>query len=144
PYFVPDEPILTALSTAAARGLDVRLLIPYEGDSRFVTAAASTFATQIAKEGTQVWTFGPGMNHAKTMVIDDEVAIVGTANMDNRSFRLNFEVVAAIYDRSANASLAAMFEADLNRAKRLIPGENDGNFAQRLLASGARLFAPLL
>jgi cardiolipin synthase len=144
PYFVPDEPMLTALVTAKARGVDVRLIIPAKGDSMLVTAAASTFASQVAQEGISVYCYGPTMNHAKTMVIDNDLAVVGTANMDNRSFRLNFEVIAAVYDQGFNEQLAEMFTEDMRHTRKLIPGENDGSFAQRLLASGARLFAPLL
>jgi cardiolipin synthase len=136
--------MLTALVTAKARGVDVRLIIPAKGDSRLVAAAASTFASQVAQEGIGVYRYGPEMNHAKTMVVDDDLAVVGTANMDNRSFRLNFEVIAAVYDNNFNKQLADIFTTDLRRTRRLIPGENDGSFAQRLLANGARLFAPLL
>jgi cardiolipin synthase len=144
PYFVPDEPILTALSTASARGVDVRILIPTESDSKFVSAAASTYADQVVREGSQVWTYGPAMNHAKTMLVDADLAIVGTANMDNRSFRLNFEVIAAVYDRATNERLAEMFNNDLRNATPYAPGDYAQGFFNRLLASGARLFAPLL
>lgn len=144
PYFVPDDPILTALSTASARGVDTRVLMPRHGDSRVVSAAAMTFAEQAAREGTKVYTFGPGMNHAKTMLVDDELAIVGTANMDNRSFRLNFEVIAAVYDGAANRELADMFEADMKSATRLDPEQSPAGLAGRLTGSAARLFAPLL
>ena len=78
-----------------------------------MTAAASTFADEVIEEGVEVYEFQPRMIHAKTMVIDDELSIVGTANMDNRSFRLNFEVIAAIYDRGVTTELAGLFERDL-------------------------------
>ncbi len=143
PYFVPDESIMTALVTAHARGVDVRLMVPQRGDSRIVTAAASTFAEEAAAEGIPVFRFGPRMIHAKTMVVDDELAIVGTANLDNRSFRLNFEVIAAIYDTGITRELAAMFERDLAEAAPLAP-RGDRAFVRRLLASAARLAAPVL
>jgi cardiolipin synthase len=144
PYFVPDEPVLTALVTAKARGVDVRLILPRLGDSRFVAAAASTFAEEIMREGVSVWEYTPRMIHAKTIVIDDELAIVGTANFDNRSFRLNFEVVAAVYDAGLNAELAAAFEQDLAGAVQLRPDSGKESFALRLVKSAARLAAPVL
>ncbi len=144
PYFVPDEPILTALVTARARGVDVRIIVPKMGDSKLVTAAASTFADEVIEEGVAVYEFQPCMIHAKTMVIDDELSIIGTANIDNRSFRLNFEVVAAVYDRAIAAELAAMFERDQALSSLVRPEHRSGGYIPRLLANGARLFAPLL
>ncbi len=144
PYFVPDEPIMTALATASARGVDVRILVPQTGDSKLVTAAASTCADEACEQGVLVHEYQPRMIHAKTMVVDDELSIVGTANMDNRSFRLNFEVIAAVYDREVTAELAAQFEADLASAKPVGAGTRSSGFIPRLLANGARLFAPLL
>ncbi len=144
PYFVPDEPILMALVTARARGVDVRIILPKMGDSKLVTAAASTFADEVIEEGVAVYEFQPCMIHAKTMVIDDELSIIGTANMDNRSFRLNFEVVAAIYDRGVTAELASLFERDQALSTLVRPEHRSGGYIPRLLANGARLFAPLL
>jgi cardiolipin synthase len=144
PYFVPDEPMMTALVTARARGVDVRILLPRLGDSRFVAAAASTFADEIMREGVPVWEYTPRMIHAKTIVIDDELSIVGTANIDNRSFRLNFEVVAAIYDGGVNRRLTEAFEEDLRHAERLHPAGTRERFPERLMKSIARLAAPLL
>ncbi|MEZ5729034.1 MAG: cardiolipin synthase [Burkholderiaceae bacterium] len=143
PYFVPDESVLTALVTARARGVDVRLIVPERGDSRIVSAAASTFAEEAAAEGVAVYRYGPHMIHAKTLVVDDELAIVGTANLDNRSFRLNFEVIAAVYDTGLTARLAAQFERDLAHARPISPRETQP-WMWRLLASAARLAAPLL
>jgi len=144
PYFVPDEPMLTALVTAKARGVDVRLILPRLGDSRFVAAAASTFAEEVMTEGVPVWEYTPRMIHAKTIVIDDELAIVGTANFDNRSFRLNFEVVAAVYDAGLTAELATAFEHDLAGAVQLRAEHGKESFALRLVKSAARLAAPVL
>lgn len=144
PYFVPDEPIMTAIISAAARGVDVRIIVPRVGDSRLVTAAASTFVDEVAAEGVAVFEYMPRMIHAKTMVIDEELAVVGTANMDNRSFRLNFEVVAAIYDRAVCAQLAEMFSSDLLHCEPVRRESRSRGFIPRLLASASRLFAPLL
>jgi cardiolipin synthase len=144
PYFVPDEPIMTALVTARARGVDVQIIVPRLGDSRFVTAAASTFAEEVVREDVTVWEYTPRMIHAKTIVIDDELSIVGTANIDNRSFRLNFEVIAAIYDAGINAELTAAFHRDLAGAVKLQADDARQPFMERLVKSAARLAAPLL
>jgi cardiolipin synthase len=144
PYFVPDEPMLTAMVTAKARGVDVRLLLPRLGDSRFVAAAASTFAEEAIREGVPVWEYTPRMIHAKTIVIDDELGIVGTANFDNRSFRLNFEVAAVVYDAGINAQLAAAFEQDVASAVELKADYGKESFGLRFVKSAARLAAPLL
>lgn len=144
PYFVPDEPILTALSTAAARGVDVRIIVPQEGDSKLVMAAASTFADEAVREGVPVFEYTGRMIHAKTMVVDDELAVVGTANLDNRSFRLNFEVIAAIYDRGTTDQLAAIFQQDLQHCRPVDPQRGENSRVRHMLASAARLLAPVL
>ena len=144
PYFVPDDPIFTAIVAARNRGVDIRILIPHEGDSRIVTAAARTFAEDVANEGVPVYEYHKRMIHAKTIVIDDALSIVGTANIDNRSFRLNFEVIAAIYHRETTQDLAEHFLADQAEAKPLDPNPDKQSIGKRMFDSAARLFAPLL
>ena len=97
PYFVPNEPLLLALTTAALRGVNVQILVPQRSDSRLVTAAARSYFEELVRVGVRVHEYASSMLHAKTLVVDD-LALVGTANMDNRSFRLNFEVAAALFD----------------------------------------------
>ena len=99
PYFVPNESLLAALTTAAMRGVDVQVLVPKRSDSWLVTAAARSYFEELARQGVRFHEYGPPMLHAKTLVVDDEISLVGTANMDNRSFRLNFEIAAVFYDR---------------------------------------------
>ena len=96
PYLIPDEPFESALRVAELRGVDVQVIVPKEGDSRLVTMASKTYCEALVKAGIPIHEYGPPMLHAKTMVIDETVAVVGTANLDNRSFRLNFEVAAAM------------------------------------------------
>ncbi|MCK6545071.1 cardiolipin synthase [Myxococcota bacterium] len=145
PYFVPDEPILTALSTAALRGVDVRVLVPKRGDSRLVTAAAKSYFAELVSVGVKIYEYEPAMMHAKTMVIDDELTIVGTANLDNRSFRLNFECALAIAGAETAERLAREFERDLTRSTRVTTiREARTPLPQRLLESTARLLSPLL
>ena len=118
--------------------------MPHAGDSWLVSRAASTFTEEMVTEDIAVFEYQPAMIHAKTMVIDDDLTIVGTANMDNRSFRLNFEVIAAVYDRDITAQAAAMFERDLARSEPLCARRSRGPLLDRLVASAARLAAPLL
>jgi len=144
PYFVPNEAISAALASAALRGVDVRLLLPVETDSFVVDAAGRTYHDALADAGVKIHLYGPPMVHAKTMVVDQDLAIVGTANLDNRSLRLNFEVVVAVYGEPAAAELARLFEADLARARPRTRREGDDPFGRRLVASAARLLSPLL
>jgi len=145
PYFVPDEPMEAALKAAAARGVDVRLILPENNDSVLVKAAARIYSTRVMKTGAEVFMFQNLMNHSKTLVVDDGFAVVGTANMDNRSFRLNFEVVAAVWDRDVNARLAALFEDDLARSVRFEESaESELGTTRRLWSNTARLLSPLL
>ncbi len=144
PYFVPDTPIEAALESASRRGVDVRLILPAEGDSVLVNAAAKTYSTDAARNGTRIWQYGPRMNHSKVMIVDDELAIVGTANMDNRSFRLNFEIVAAIYDHNVNSRLGDIFEKDLQASTIFEPDGKSAGFIERITANAARLLGPLL
>ncbi len=145
PYIVPDDALVTALRTAAHRGADVRLIVPRQGDSRVVAAAMRSFWDELLPSGIRIYEYLPGMHHAKTMVIDDELALVGTANLDNRSFRLNFEVAVAIHGGPAVSELATAFERDLAQCAtvrsdrtRTLP------LLPRLAEATARLFAPIL
>ena len=144
PYFVPGEAILAAIASAAHRGVDVRLLLPCQTDSLWVDAASRTYHDELLAAGVRIYLYDPPMLHAKTAVIDDALAIVGTANLDNRSFRLNFEVVAVFYEGACIAELAGAFETDLNHAKLQQRRESTSPFARRLLDSAARLLAPQL
>jgi cardiolipin synthase len=145
PYFVPDDAILNALVSAAMRGVDVRLIVPAKGDSKLVELAARSYYPDLLAAGARVFEYTPSFVHAKTFVVDDDVAIVGTANVDNRSFRLDFEVVAVIYGHSINQGLADAFCTDLEQCRE-VPRDVFERlpFWSRLGQSGARLLSPLL
>ena len=144
PYLIPDEPLESALRVAELRGVEVQVIVPREGDSKIVTMASHTYCDSLGKAGIAVFEYGPPMMHAKTMVIDDTVAVVGTANLDNRSFRLNFEVAAAFYDAGVVARLAQRFEED-RAASRPFPNRRRGpRTVNTLLESIARLTSPVL
>jgi cardiolipin synthase len=144
PYLLPSEPMAAALECAALRGVDVQLLVPARTDSRLVDAASRTFHGGLVAAGVTLHLYGPPMVHAKTCVVDDDLAIVGTANIDNRSLRLNFEVVAAIHGGQAVQELAAFFLRDLERARPFEPGRRRERFPGRLFSSLARLLSPQL
>lgn len=143
PYFVPGEPALMALTSAALRGVDVRLLVPRRSDSFVVSAAARSYFDELIAAGVKVWEYTAGMLHSKTMLVDDQCAFIGTANFDNRSFRLNFEVCAVVYGPALAQPLARQFETDLQRASA-VRARRPQAFVPRLGDAMARLFSPLL
>lgn len=145
PYFVPDAPVLTALTTAALRGVDVRILVPRRSDSLIVTAAARSYFDDVLAAKGRVFEYEPTMIHSKTIVVDDFFAAVGTANMDNRSFRLNFEVTAILYGEEHANDLAAQFERDLKLSREIDAAARKASSLEwRLAEAGARLLSPLL
>ena len=145
PYFVPDDAILSALVCAAMRGVDVRVIAPARGDSRLVDLAARSYFPELLAAGARVFEYVPRFIHAKTFVIDDDVAIVATANLDNRSFRLDFELAAVVYGPPINRQLETAFQADLAHCRELHHGRlAHQGFWTRLGQSGARLLSPLL
>jgi cardiolipin synthase len=116
PYCVPDTDILTALKHAALAGRDVRLLVPEVVDHLSHGSPPSPISTSCARRGCQVWRYQPGFMHQKVVLVDDTLAAIGTTNLDNRSFRLNFEAMVLGFDARFAADVAAFFEADF--AKR--------------------------
>lgn len=145
PYFVPDEAVFTALVTASLRGVDVRVLVPRRSDSLIVTAAARSYYDKILAAGVRVFEYQPTMIHAKTMVVDDYFAAVGTANFDNRSFRLNFEVSAILYGPTHAEELARAFEKDLEASKEITTqSRKQLSLRWRFAEAGARVLSPLL
>ena len=145
PYFVPDDAILTALTTAALRGVDVRILVPRRSDSLIVTAAARSYYDECLAAGVRVFEYQPTMIHAKTVLVDDFFASVGTANLDNRSFRLNFEVTAIMYGKEHAASLADDFTKDLALTKEITKQTRERiTLGWRIGEAGARVLSPML
>ena len=144
PYFVPDEGVMSALKLAALRGVDVRILIPDMPDHLAVYLAAYSYFDEVEQTGVQFYRYTDGFLHQKAMLIDDVSASVGTANFDNRSFRLNFEITATIADSSFIADVEQMFEADFARSRRMEPGEYDQkSFWFKLGVKLARLTSPI-
>ena len=123
PYFVPDPSVITALQLAGLRGVDVRILIPDHPDHLAVYLAAFSYLAEAGLTGVEFYRYQPGFMHQKVLLIDDRVAAVGTANLDNRSLRLNFEITAFVIDSEFNRVVEDMFEDDFSVARRMEPDE---------------------
>ena len=144
PYFVPGSEAMMALTSAALGGLDVRLLVPRTGDSRVVTFAARSYFDELLAAGAKVYEYGPRMLHTKALLVDDDVAILGSANFDARSFRLNFEVSVLFRDATIAAALARLIEGEFASAPRVREQRSRSLWTVRLPEALARLMSPLL
>ena len=145
PYFIPGDSMLEAISIAALSGLKVKLLVPGKSDSRFVNAAARSYYTDLMAAGVEVYRYKKGFVHSKTLVADGMLSVVGSANMDHRSFELNFEVNAFVYDRSIAGQMRQLFFDDLEQAERIDPERwANRRFYHVLLEKLARLASPLM
>ncbi|MFF5996251.1 cardiolipin synthase [Lysinibacillus sp. KU-BSD001] len=113
PYFIPDDGFLDALRIASLSGIDVRIMIPNKPDHPFVYWATYSYAGQLLKTGAKIYHYDKGFIHAKMIVVDDAISTVGTANIDVRSFSLNFEINAFIYNHAISHNLAEIFEKDI-------------------------------
>lgn len=145
PYFVPDEALLQALQLAAIRGVEIRILVPLKADELLVWLASLALLTELTHENIHIHRYSGGFLHQKVLVVDDDFAAVGSANFDNRSFRLNFEVTLAVYGSLFAGQVAVMLEEDFKESVEV--GHDD--YACRPLhikvgAKVARLLAPIL
>jgi cardiolipin synthase len=145
PYFIPGESILDALNMALLSGVKVKLLVPYKSDSAIVNWAARSYYGSILDCGAEIYLYQKGFVHAKTVVVDGQLAIIGTANMDHRSFELNFEVNSMIYDKKIAGQLRDAFHADTVEAIKINPKTwKKRTLFKQLPEKLARLFSPLL
>jgi cardiolipin synthase len=145
PYFVPSESILHALQLAALRGVDVRLLLPSRLDEKIVLHAGRSFYPELLEAGVQIFEYADALLHAKTATIDGCWATVGSANMDRRSFALNFEANAVSYGPLLARELERVFERDIERAIRIEASAfRQRAGTERLLEGAARVLAPIL
>lgn len=145
PYFVPDLQVLSALKLAVLRGVDVRILLPEKPDHRTVHLASFSYYPNILPVGIKLYRYTAGFLHQKVFLLDHHCAAVGTANLDNRSFRLNFELTLLNYDAAFVGAVAEMLEEDFNHS-RLVKLEDytERPFLFRLAVRSARLLAPIL
>lgn len=144
PYFVPDTVILTALKEAALRGVEVKILVPDFADHQIPWHAAFAYFDEVSEAGCEIWRYTEGFMHQKVFLVDDDLTAVGTSNMDNRSFRLNFETMVLIFDRAMARKTEQMLRDDFARAYRLEKPLADQSWQIKTGAPIARLFAPLL
>ena len=144
PYFIPDLDITTALRHAALRGVDVRILIPDMADHRISWLAAFSYFDDVTTDGVRIFRYTDGFMHQKVFLVDDELAAVGTTNLDNRSFRLNFEAMALFFDTRAAAKVDEMMRADFEKSYELNETIVQQSAYIRYGAPVARLFSPLL
>jgi len=143
-YFVPDEQIISALKLAALRGVDVRIIVPDVNDSVLVDYSSYSYLDEIAVKGIRTFRYNKGFLHEKVMLVDDNISCIGSANMDNRSFRLNFEAVLAVKDAAFAKETEKMLEEDFSnstetKAKALAAKP----FLFRLTSKISRLLAPI-
>lgn len=145
PYFVPNEAVLEALIIAALRGVDVRVMIPETPDKKTVWYAAFAYMKETQTAGVQFYRYREGFLHQKVMLIDDDLAVVGTANLDNRSFRLNFELSVLVADRPFAAQVEQMLIKDFNDC-RLVTREEatTQSLPARIAIASSRLLSPIL
>ena len=145
PYFIPDTTIKEVIITAALRGIDVRILLPKKSDNVFIGAATRSYYRELLQAGVKIYEYEKGYIHAKTLVIDDWMGTIGSTNMDIRSFKLNFEINAFVYQKKFVQELAQQFCCDLEEAHRIsLHDYQHKPYLSRILYSIARLFSPLL
>ncbi|MBU5425801.1 cardiolipin synthase [Tissierella pigra] len=145
PYFIPDDSIFEALKLAGLSGLDVRVMIPCKPDHPFVYWASMSYIGELLQAGVRFYTYERGFLHSKVVLMDDFISSVGTANLDIRSFKLNFEVNAFLYDESINLKLTDKFIDDLQYCKEITLNEyrNRSNIV-KIKESFSRLLSPIL
>jgi cardiolipin synthase len=144
PYFVPDSQVISALQLAALKGLDVRIMLPGKPDHKLVWLSSYAFIEATEPGGVKFYRYQSGFLHQKVMLIDDQLACVGTANLDNRSFRLNFEITVAVADEEFSSKLCAMLENDFSQCNRATAEDlRKRGFFFKLLVRLARLTAPI-
>jgi cardiolipin synthase len=145
-YFVPNDPLLTALKVAAARGVDVRLLVSGKSDHPYLLRVGRSFYEELLGFGVKIYEYTRGISHAKVVLIDEHWLMVGSANLDIRSMRLNFELNVLIRDQERAHELETALRKDFERdSKRItLPEFQERSFGERLLESTLRPLAPLL
>ncbi|TAM50673.1 MAG: cardiolipin synthase [Paraburkholderia sp.] len=145
PYLVPDEAVFSALRLAVMRGVDVRILIPSRRDHYVVFEASKLYAYDLICAGVRIFRYRPGFLHQKVVLIDDVAAAIGSANLDNRSFRLNFEIMVLTIDRAFASEVEAMLQGDFEQAWEVERGEyRNASALRQVVMHVARLFSPIL
>lgn len=145
PYFIPDKSIMDALRTAALGGVDVQIMIPDKADHIFVHSATLSFVHDLLQDGVKVYSYKNGFLHAKTLIIDEKVYSVGSANMDIRSFALNFELNAFVYDESSALEMTELFFRDKKLSVELTEETFENQtWKEKVKQAIAKLVSPIL
>ena len=146
PYFLPTEPVLFAMRTAALSGVDVRLIVPRHGDAKLVELASRSYLMEVIEAGVKVYLYEPGFNHSKILVSDDNLSSCGSTNIDFRSFENNFEANAFFFNEGMALRLKKVFLTDQAQSTLVddVSYFIKRPFLQRLLESLVRLLSPLL
>lgn len=144
PYLIIDDSMLNALIFAAQSGVDVRIITPHKWDKRLVHITTQSYYSDLIKGGVRIYEYTPGFIHSKIFVSDDEIASIGTANLDFRSLYLHFECGTLLYGSSAVREAKEDFLATLKECKEILPEDCKAGMPKRLLSSVLRLIAPLL
>jgi cardiolipin synthase len=145
PYFSPDDATSSALHIAAKRGVETHLVLPARNDSRLVQAASKSRYASLLHAGVHIHEYEGGLLHAKTITIDDEVALIGSANMDRRSLDLNFEVSMLVYDNQFAQELLQLQESYISQSKAVPPDiTKQWSLQRRLWQNAVSLIAPIL
>jgi len=145
PYFVPDRAVLVALETAALRGVDVRLVVPAHSNYPVAKWAGESFYDGLLDAGVRIFEYGPEMLHTKALIVDGSFATVGSANLDVRSFRLNFELVAVVYDADIVFELTELHSADQRGSRELSHAEwGRRSWGHRIREGVGKLLSPML
>ncbi|MFC7393078.1 cardiolipin synthase [Scopulibacillus cellulosilyticus] len=145
PYLIPDDDILSALKIAALSGIDVKILVPFRPDKRIVFYASHSYFPDLLEAGVKIYEYRDGFMHSKVIIVDHELASIGTSNMDMRSFHLNFEVNAFLYRTDSTIQLVADFINDLERATEIdYESFKKRPIITRVVESTSRLLSPLL
>ncbi|MFP4445625.1 MAG: cardiolipin synthase [Desulfosudaceae bacterium] len=145
PYFVPNDSIIEALQIAALKGVDVRILLPGRPDKKIVYLASFAFFRRLSLPNIKIYRYQPGFMHQKVMIIDDTMSVVGSANFDNRSFNLNFEMDMLIKDRDFSGRVEQMLRNDFKKSRRVeYPGKYKNNWLFQLAVRLCSLFSPIL
>ena len=143
PYLIPDEEMKRALITAARSGVDVRILVPHIPDKRYVFAVTKAFAVHLAKQGIRVYRYTPGFVHAKSIVADGKYCVIGSSNIDFRSFYLHFENNMMFFDEEMSGAIEKDFLDACEKSAPIMPILKD-NWLKALCRAILRYFAPLM
>lgn len=145
PYFVPDREITTALQLAVLRGVDVRVMLPLKADHKLVYLASYSYFPELSKVGVKFFRYAPGFLHQKVLLKDRDLAFVGSANCDNRSFRLNFEITMVVADRGFASQIEAMLARDFTHCRPACAKDYEERwFGFKIAVKLARLVSPIL